>query len=297
MKKVIKGSKQIAIGRKAYDQIMYYVHKCKFEISGLGNVRIINGIPTVTDIFLIEQENHSTETEMNPNAIGKCIYEHHKSGMEGDLKFWWHSHVNMSVHWSGPDMDTITELTKHGWFIHGVFNKKNEHKLAYSNNEPFETFIDDVELLIDEDMIDADIFDLYHQIDQLQDKINKDCDEKFDELVTYKPYVHTYAGTYNYGGNKTLQELKDKFIKKDTTIINFNEIKAQDQTWENKFWVPTGAKELKAYGFSDEDILYTQDTLQIYDLDDMAAFEITYGSITNFLNHEDDELDIESTFL
>ncbi len=107
---------------------MHYVHKAKFEISGFGNVEIIKGVPTVTDIILLKQENHSTETEMDGDAVAKALYDHHVSGMEGELKFWWHSHVDMPTFWSTTDMATINELTENGWWIHGVFNKKNEYR-------------------------------------------------------------------------------------------------------------------------------------------------------------------------
>ena len=103
---------KIVIGREAYDKIMHYVHKAKFEISGFGNVQVIDGIPTVTDIILLKQENDPTETEIDADAIAKAIYDHHVSGMEGELKFWWHSHVNMGVFWSGTDNATIKQLTK-----------------------------------------------------------------------------------------------------------------------------------------------------------------------------------------
>ena len=113
---------------------MHYVHKAKFEISGFGNVEIIKGVPTVTDIILLKQENHSTETEMDGDAVAKALYDHHVSGMEGELKFWWHSHVDMPTFWSTTDMDTINELTENGWWIHGVFNKKNEYRCEHCKN-------------------------------------------------------------------------------------------------------------------------------------------------------------------
>ena len=142
---------KVIIGREAYDKIMYYVHKAKFEISGLGNVQIIDGVPTVTDIILLEQENTSTETEITADAICKAEYEHLESGMKGDLKFWWHSHVNMDVYWSKTDDDTVEQLTKNGWFIHGVFNKKDEFKLRYTNNEPVAVEKDEIVILSDDD--------------------------------------------------------------------------------------------------------------------------------------------------
>ena len=216
---------KLVIGREAYDKIMYYVHKAKFEISGLGNVQIINGVPTVTDIILLKQENDPTETEIEADAITKALYDHHVSGMEGELKFWWHSHVDMGVFWSGTDKTTIWDLTKNGWFVHGVFNKKDEYKLAYSNYDEIskqKVFADDLKLEIDEDMIyieenieeqvkileiEDTITRLYDSIGKIEDTVNKniaaECDPKYDELVTDKVYV--YKSNYNYykGGQQT----------------------------------------------------------------------------------------------
>jgi hypothetical protein len=62
---------------------------------------------------------------------------------EGDLKWWWHSHVNMPVFWSGTDEATIKDLGKHGHIVATVFNKKREYKSAicYTSKADFNELI------------------------------------------------------------------------------------------------------------------------------------------------------------
>ena len=285
--------KKIVIGREAYDKIMHYVHKAKFEISGFGNVQIIKGVPTVTDIILIKQENSPAETEMDGDAIAKAMYDHHISGMEGELKFWWHSHVNMSVFWSATDMATINSLTEQGWWTHGVFNKKNEYKCAYSNNDPFPVFLDDLDMEIDEDLIsDDELYNAYIELDAAKDKIKKqigkDCDEKFEELVTdrtYVPYQYgQYTGKYK-GGVKTTSVGKqlaalntgsnsmENFPSASTipfggAVDPFDLIEGIDAE---------GALELFRIGYTVAEINYMQGYMLIWDAQCLAEYESRVG--------------------
>ena len=212
---------KIVIHQSAYDKIMYLVNKTDFEISGLGKVKVIDGIPTVYDIILLEQENTRGDTEISAEAICNAEFDHIQSGDEGELKFWWHSHANMQVFWSQTDHDAINQLTETGWFIHGVFNKRSEVKCAYSQNFPVMAFIDDLELEIlddseeilpDEDSNLGKLYKLYesltNQTDQVfgliqeeEEILNKgkfeELDNLYDELVTEKKWTPV-----SYIGNK-----------------------------------------------------------------------------------------------
>ena len=290
----------IVIGREAYDKIMYFVHKAKFEISGLGNVQVIDGVPTVTDIILLKQENDPTETEMDADAVAKAVYDHHVSGMEGELKFWWHSHVNMGVFWSATDKDTIKELTQNGWFIHGVFNKKNEYKCAYSNfdeisKEPI--FIDNLDLQIAESMVyDEQLFDNRSKILDLEEESEKiiaaKCDPLFDTLVTDKVYKPVYS---SYGNNKwrnetmlgKLNEMATGNIPQTSTTPNTGKTTTtgiSDYYYNSEFTDPDGAIELFHAGYSEAEIHYMQDSLWIYDIEDVIKHENEYGKIDTILD-------------
>ncbi len=121
---------KLHISPEVYQQVMYWVNKADFEVSGLGIVKIINNLPVVTKAILLEQEGTGGDTELDPNAITKAEFEMRNE--EGELRWWWHSHVNMGVFWSKTDQDTIKQLGQHGWFYHTVFNKKYEKKTAFS---------------------------------------------------------------------------------------------------------------------------------------------------------------------
>lgn len=161
---------QVYFSKKAYDKIMYWVDKCPMEISGLGMVQIVDNKPFITDVILLEQEVSGASTDLDPAAVNKAMYE--TRDLPGDLKFWWHSHVNMGVFWSGTDKETISNLGQHGYFISTVFNKKKEMKTALYTKEPFELFFDDVPNIVME-----------------QGLANKELDEEYDKKVKTKTYV------------------------------------------------------------------------------------------------------------
>lgn len=110
-------------------EIMFHVHKSDVEISGLGRVtRTSAGNLQVTKVYLLEQENSAVTTDICPEALAKLQYESRED--EGDLNFWWHSHVNMGCNWSGTDTDTFEEFGKQGMLVGTVFNKKGEFRSA-----------------------------------------------------------------------------------------------------------------------------------------------------------------------
>ncbi len=105
---------------------MFYVDESDVEISGLGTCSFNDstGIFKVEKIVLCHQENAATTTDLDPKSVAKAMYELRNEPSQ--LKFWWHSHVNMGVFWSGTDSATMLELAEHGWFMSTVFNKKRE---------------------------------------------------------------------------------------------------------------------------------------------------------------------------
>ena len=108
---------------------MYWVNKSKFEVSGLGTIKVQeDGSMLVTQAILLKQQNTHTHTEITAEAVCKAMFDMAKE--DGELRWWWHSHVQMGVFWSGTDMDTIKELGKQGWIAATVFNQKNELRSA-----------------------------------------------------------------------------------------------------------------------------------------------------------------------
>lgn len=147
---------------KVYHKIMHWVNKAPGEVSGLGMVVIENGHYRVVDAVLLKQENTAASTDIDGAAIAKAMYELRNAS--GSLNFWWHSHVNMGVFWSGTDTDTIREIGKNGWLLSTVFNKRAERKTALyfpphalSGGFVPETFLDNLNLEIISYLDQADI--------------------------------------------------------------------------------------------------------------------------------------------
>ncbi len=120
---------KLEIPKAVYDKIMYWVDKADFEVSGFGTVKFEAGVFTVTDAILLQQEGGSAHTDIDPLAMSKAMFR--LKDADGELKFWWHSHVNMPVFWSGTDKQTIEELGVQGWIVATVFNKKEEMRSAF----------------------------------------------------------------------------------------------------------------------------------------------------------------------
>ena len=69
-------------------------------------------------------ENTSATTESQPTDVAAALFE--LKDAEGDILWWWHSHVNMQVFFSGTDTATIEEIGQNGACAATVFNKKGE---------------------------------------------------------------------------------------------------------------------------------------------------------------------------
>jgi len=137
---------KLVIDSGVYAKIMHWVNKSDFEVSGLGSVVHDPTTNTlrVTEAFILPQKNSGTTTDIEPAAVNKLMFLHHQSGAPGKLKFWWHSHVNMGVFWSGTDIDTIKKLGSGGWFCATVFNKRREVKSSFCQNEPVRLLLADI---------------------------------------------------------------------------------------------------------------------------------------------------------
>lgn len=201
---------KVFIDRIAYEKINYWIHKTTKEISGLGIVEVIDGNAHINDVILLKQENSASETEINPEDIGKAMFEFHTAGKKGDIRFWWHSHVDMNVFWSNTDYECMELISKQGWFISTVFNKKGENKTAFSDNSiqelnksglsiNYEIFSDDLDLIIDngisKDLIgewDKQFIEkvsekqIISTINRLPDSYLNDLDDYYDEYEAKK---------------------------------------------------------------------------------------------------------------
>src|SRR5665213_1998913 len=113
----------------AMKKVMYYAQAADGEVSGLGIIeKDAEGKYVVTEVFLLDQECTGADTEINPEAISSLMITLMQANKDpGKLKFWWHSHVNMAVFWSGTD-DTACETLSREFAFSLVVNKSREMK-------------------------------------------------------------------------------------------------------------------------------------------------------------------------
>lgn len=147
---------KIYISRAVFNKIMYWIDMCPLEIGGMGTLEYNTeeNYFHVLDVFLLEQEVSATTTDLNDIALGKLEHETIKNKIKGELNFWWHSHVNMGVFWSGTDKETIETFGHKGYCVATVFNKKREMrsavcaKLSSSFGGEHVSFIDELPTII-----------------------------------------------------------------------------------------------------------------------------------------------------
>jgi len=176
---------KVEIDEAVYKKIMHWIDKAPGEVSGLGKVvhDTETNVLRVVDAMLLPQKNTGVSTEIDGQAIAKAMFLTKDS--PGTLRWWWHSHVNMDVFWSGTDVATIKQLGGGGWFLSTVFNKKREMKSAYCQVAPIRMIVDDLET----DIMEVVDTDLAKQWDAEYDKnctvvtpsyLVKDDDDKSD---------------------------------------------------------------------------------------------------------------------
>lgn len=219
---------KLHIQEMVFQKVMHWVDKCPQEISGMGIIEIIDGIPTVTDAFLFKQKNTSTSTDLDGHDINALLYELHVKGVKSDLRWWWHSHVNMGVFWSATDQSTIQEIGSQGWITASVFNKKREVKSAIYTAEPFNIYMPDVPTTV---------------ITQIPQALINEWDKSYNEKVVIEPpkQYSLYEGRrYIEGyGSSDKEEVSGNQSKRLSAVTD----KEQEQI-----------EELRAQGFPEDQI-------------------------------------------
>lgn len=117
-----------------YGEILGLCIGCDIEISGMGQLIPYKRGYKVTKLHVGVQFCTSTETDICDDWLSTLEYEvlQGKHG-EGDLSWWWHSHVDMGVFWSPTDMAAINQMSKNGGrMISTVFNRAHDFRTSYS---------------------------------------------------------------------------------------------------------------------------------------------------------------------
>ncbi len=207
----------VEIDEGVYAKIMHWIDKADGEVSGLGKVEMVNGVMRVTSAILLKQENTSVATDIDAAAVGKAMFELRET--PGVLNWWWHSHVNMDVFWSGTDLDTIHKIGQGGWFLSTVLNKRREMLSAYyqkGDKHIPPLFIDNIptstQTYVTEEQTAA-------------------WDKEFDDKVTEKKYTGSFwRGTSSYNQSFGLSGEKKSY--EGATIYNAdNSLPQSEQPW------------------------------------------------------------------
>lgn len=199
---------RIIIPRLVYQKIMHWVNNSDdCECSGMASVEIKDGEFHLIDAFMVKQENGSAETEMDQGAVGKLMYEHQKQKKPGELKCWWHSHVDMAVFWSSTDREQIEKNGEHGWYSAIVFNKKREMLACVYQGAPIPIFMDQMPVVI---------------TDPATDHLTARWNKEYADTVTIKERtwekVGGYMGGYNGNGNYEYDWNKDATEKQPAIV-------------------------------------------------------------------------------
>ena len=112
---------------EAQKKLDLYIQHCDVEISGLGEIDLVNNNELwIKDIYIFPQSGSMVGTLLDSNALIDFLTQRTLEGKDGDiLRCWWHSHVNMRVFYSATDLTTIERFTG-DYLISLVGNKKHE---------------------------------------------------------------------------------------------------------------------------------------------------------------------------
>lgn len=195
---------KVEISEEVYRKVLYWVDRAKNqEVSGLGTILLDRETNTmrVVSAMLLPQKNQSTHTEIEAAAVAKAMFELRDA--PGELKWWWHSHVQMGVFWSGTDKDTIKEWGDNGWVLATVFNQKREKRSAFYSRDGMITPLGQSSLFLDE--IPTEVGGA-NEYTKLWEK------EYLDNVENYKPPVKSliyppgYMGAHVGGGGSDFME-------------------------------------------------------------------------------------------
>lgn len=257
----------IIINPDALVKMQIFVENCTEEVGWLGTAYKSEKSNTIMidDMFLFDQEVHSTTTEITPEGLttfGEAILAE-TNGMEiwNNLKVWGHSHVNMTVSPSGQDnsqMETFAE-GGHDWFIRIIANKRGEMCLDLYNYEQGIIYND----LPWTESVSAEEMEIEEQIEQLYkflDAIKKnrmgnfldDIKEEIKEKVKKKTYTQPNITIIKGTTIPSMSNMKNITQGSEDDKKKINETKSNEKS---KYDDNTIETEKDAYYWFDRDVL------------------------------------------
>lgn len=245
----------MVISKTALAKMELFVDGCSDEIGWLGTATKSQNTITIDDVFLFNQEVHSTTTEITPEGLSEFAEYvlQQPNGMEiwNNLKVWGHSHVNMAVSPSGQDdkqMETFAD-GGHDWFIRIIANKKGDIRVDlydYNAGIIYNTMSWETGLSQEEIDIQIQIDELQNMLDDLDDALLKslrtNITNDIKEKVKKKSYYQTTLRNNNwrapqvgnlYGMNTMMNNIYTE-NRMDTEDIEKKNIRIVSETSEEK---------------------------------------------------------------
>jgi hypothetical protein len=126
---------QVVITPTIYSKMQLWTHQAAakgLEVSGVGTATLRNGVIKVNRIFLVKASTVGPgDVEMDPRDLGRvmkaCIVN--KWGA-GNIRLLWHSHVRMSVFWSGQDEKACKVFGDNSLWTVNIVTNVHGHFLA-----------------------------------------------------------------------------------------------------------------------------------------------------------------------
>lgn len=232
---------KLQIERVAHEKILAYTDLCPDEISGLGKVEVRDGVLVVTDVAIFEQVVSSAHSTIETKALAKFQDERIRAGESmKQWYFWWHSHANMGVFFSGTDTGTIDSSTEFPHLVSMVVNKKHEYKARLDVFSPVRLFTDlELEIL---EVANAEIKALCQT--EIDAKVKKPA-------VTH--YQHHRSSDFNIPPkhNSGFQSEKDRtrsFLEMDTDLgLDWE---ARNEYFQHRKYLKGQVEFLRAHGGS-----------------------------------------------
>ena len=146
-----------------------YIMAVNYEISGLGELSVVNHIDgvdfVIKELHLIKQVSTGTSTVLDALSIAQLMGNMMIQKKDlSTLKLWWHSHGTLGVFWSATDVYTIDSFDdgKKDWMLSIVGNRRQNVLARLDVYRPFRMTFDNIEVVIvpDEDLyLQAEIED------------------------------------------------------------------------------------------------------------------------------------------
>lgn len=192
-----------------YRKIMAFTKLAKGEVTGMFEVEYDQdeNIFLMKRSYLIKQEAHSAEVEMEGDDLAEFNYQYLSDNPTSKIlpRGWWHSHANMDVFFSSTDHATLNNFKNNSYIVGLVVNKKRQMKGILKSFEPFQFEVDDLEVAVQ----------LVHE--EIPDELEQEFLEKVDEskrsIVTYASNNYTsYKKDYtDFESTKEVIRRRDKF--------------------------------------------------------------------------------------